>query len=86
MCITYIVTFVTVTALQCIPIRISWEHWDGEHHGKCINLNAIAWSSAGVNIVLDIVIICLPLRETKNLSMTTLRKVAIMVMFLGGLL
>ena len=80
----YIIAFVTATALQCIPIRIAWEHWDGEHHGKCINLNADAWASAAVNILLDLVVIVIPMRELSKLAMTRRRKVGIMCMFLGG--
>ncbi|CAI6332785.1 unnamed protein product [Periconia digitata] len=84
LCVMYLIAFVTATALQCIPIRIAWEHWDGEHHGKCINLNADAWASAGVNIVLDIIVMALPMKQLKNLTMSPLRKLAVMVMFLGG--
>lgn len=86
LCVLYIITFVTATALQCIPIRIAWEHWDGEHHGKCIDLNADAWCSAGVNIVLDLIVILLPMRELKKLAMSRRRKFGVMLMFLGGLL
>jgi hypothetical protein len=80
----YIIAFVTATALQCIPVRIAWEHWDGEHHGKCINLNADAWASAGVNIILDLIVIILPIKEVMNLAMSRRRKFGVMLMFLGG--
>jgi hypothetical protein len=83
-CIMYIIAFVTATALQCIPIRNAWEHWDGEHHGKCINLNADAWASAAVNIILDLVVIMLPMRALGKLAMSRRRKFGIMLMFLGG--
>ncbi|KAF9698966.1 hypothetical protein EKO04_002858 [Ascochyta lentis] len=85
LCVLYIITFVTATALQCIPIRIAWEHWDGEHHGKCIDLNSDAWCSAAVNIVLDLIVILLPMRELKKLAMSRRRKFGVMLMFLGGL-
>jgi hypothetical protein len=84
LCIMYGIAFVTATALQCIPIRIAWEHWDGEHHGRCINLNADAWVSAAVNILLDLVVIVLPMRELSKLAMNLRRKFGIMLMFLGG--
>ena len=80
----YGIAFTTATALQCIPIRIAWERWDGEHHGKCINLNADAWASAGVNIVLDLIVMVLPMRELSKLAMSRRRKFGIMLMFLGG--
>lgn len=34
--------FVFVVAFQCSPIRYYWSSWDGEHHGTCLNINAIA--------------------------------------------
>ena len=86
LCILYLIAFVLATALQCLPIRIAWQHWDGEHHGKCLNLNHLGWASAAVNIVLDLVVIGLPLREVKNLSLSRRRKAGVMLMFLGGLL
>jgi hypothetical protein len=86
LCILYIIAFVLATALQCLPIRMAWEHWDGEHHGKCINLNPLGWASAGANIVLDLVVIALPMRELKNLALSRRRKAGVMLMFLGGLL
>jgi hypothetical protein len=84
LCVLYIISFGTATALQCIPIRIAWERWDGEHRGKCINLNVDAWASAAVNIALDLIVMGLPMRMLTNLLMSPLRKLGIMVMFLGG--
>lgn len=82
----YIISFVIATALQCLPIRIAWEHWDGEHHGTCINLNIDAWCSAAVNIILDLIVIALPMGELRKLAMSRRRKAGVMLMFLGGLL
>lgn len=86
LCVMYIIAFVVATALQCVPIRIAWEHWDGEHHGRCINLNIDAWCSAAFNIVLDLIVIALPMGELRKLAMSRRRKAGVMLMFLGGLL
>ena len=86
LCVLYIISFVTATALQCIPIRIAWEHWDGEHHGKCIDLNADAWCSAAGNIILDLIVVALPMGQLRKLVMSRRRKFGVMLMFLGGLL
>ncbi|KAF2119774.1 hypothetical protein BDV96DRAFT_642780 [Lophiotrema nucula] len=83
-CALYIVGFVPATILQCLPIRIAWQRWDSEHHGRCINLNVEGWMSSALNIILDIVVICLPLRELSQLAMSRRRKLGIMLMFLGG--
>jgi hypothetical protein len=86
LCVLYIIAFVTATALQCLPISLAWNRWDGEHGGKCFNLNADAWASAGINIILDLIVIILPIGEIKKLSMSRRRRFAIMLMFLiGGL-
>lgn len=84
LCVMYAIAFVTATALQCLPIKQAWLRWDGEHEGKCTDLNVIAWMSAGVNIILDLIVIILPMPEIKKLSMTPLRKFGVMLMFLVG--
>ncbi|KAI5196366.1 hypothetical protein E4T39_07803 [Aureobasidium subglaciale] len=84
LCTAYIVVFVTVTALQCIPVSMAWEKWDGEHKGKCLNLNAIGWASASLNIVLDLVVIILPMKQLTVLNMDWQRKLGVIIMFLGG--
>jgi DMSO/TMAO reductase YedYZ heme-binding membrane subunit len=78
------ISFITATALQCTPVDFAWTRWDGEHPGKCFNLNVEAWMSAGINIVLDLIVISLPLRDVKNLKMGLRRKFGVMFMFLGG--
>ncbi|KAF2732466.1 hypothetical protein EJ04DRAFT_565929 [Polyplosphaeria fusca] len=84
LCALYILAFIPVTIFQCLPIHLAWERWDGEHHGKCINVNAEGWTSAAFNIIFDLVVICLPLRELSKLAMSRRRKVGIMLMFVGG--
>ncbi|KAF2677933.1 hypothetical protein K458DRAFT_377483 [Lentithecium fluviatile CBS 122367] len=84
LCVLYVVGFIPAVIVQCIPIRVAWQHWDGEHNGKCINLNIEGWISAACNIILDIIIICLPLHELSKLAMGRRKKAGIMLMFLGG--
>ncbi|KAF1951534.1 hypothetical protein CC80DRAFT_203280 [Byssothecium circinans] len=84
LCVLYILGFVPATVVQCYPIRHAWERWDGEHRGKCVNIGLEGWMSAAFNIVLDIIIICLPLRELSKLAMDRRKKAGIMLMFLGG--
>jgi hypothetical protein len=86
LCILYIVIFVIVTALQCIPVHIAWEKWDGEHRGQCMSLNALGWTSASINILLDLIVMVLPVKELKNLRISRRRKFGVMLMFAGGFL
>ncbi|KAI4751009.1 hypothetical protein E4T52_16435 [Aureobasidium sp. EXF-3400] len=83
-CGLYSVVFVTVTALQCIPVSMAWKKWDGEHHGKCLDLNADGWASASLNIILDLIVIALPMKQLTSLNMSWQRKLGVIVMFLGG--
>ena len=39
----------------------AWHHWDGEHPGRCNNVNAQSWASAAINIVLDVIVVVLPM-------------------------
>jgi hypothetical protein len=87
-CVLYILGFVPALIAQCIPISLSWDRWEGEHEdrGKCIDLNAMGWTAAAFNIVLDAVVIILPLHEMSKLKMSRRRKAGIVLMFVGGAL
>jgi hypothetical protein len=84
LCVSYMLGFIPAIIFQCTPIPLAWKHWDGEHHGKCINLNLEGWISAASNIIFDIIIICLPLHELSKLALNRRKKAGIMLMFLGG--
>ncbi|KAK3934697.1 hypothetical protein QBC46DRAFT_426113, partial [Diplogelasinospora grovesii] len=46
--------------LQCQPMNYFWNQWDGEHEGKCANINAVLWAGAVLSIVLDLWTLALP--------------------------
>jgi len=83
-CIGYILGTVIALVFQCNPISLAWDRWDGEHPGKCFNLNLLGWMSAALNIVGDLIVICLPLHELSKLAMSRRKKAGVMLMFLGG--
>ena len=67
-------TLITITALYgtaaiiatgclCNPIDWVWKGWDGQHPAKCVNINALTWAVAAINMALDICIIVLPLYQ-----------------------
>ncbi|KAF2195064.1 hypothetical protein K469DRAFT_733817 [Zopfia rhizophila CBS 207.26] len=69
-------------------VKFTWlteTSWDGEHKGKCINFHIFAWVHAGINIVLDAIIILGTIPELLKLSLSTKRKVYIVMMFSIGL-
>jgi hypothetical protein len=82
----YMVAFDLALLFQCRPIKQAWEGWDGEHEGTCVNVNAIGWSAAALNIALDIATIVLPLPHILKLRLATHKKATLVLIFLLGLL
>lgn len=85
--IVYGIAFVVVAIFQCRPISYYWTSWDLEHNdGKCINVNALAWSNAIISIVLDVWMLVLPLYEVFKLQLTWRKKISVAMMFFVGTL
>jgi hypothetical protein len=83
-CIGYILSTILALVFQCKPLNLAWTRWDNEHPGQCFNLNLLGWMTAALNIIGDVVVMCLPLHELSKLAMGTRKKAGIMLMFLGG--
>jgi hypothetical protein len=71
---------------QCRPISFYWKRWDGEHPGKCFNVNAMAFANAGISIVLDFWMLGLALSQILYLNLHWKKKLAVAVMFSVGTL
>ncbi|KAK8137908.1 CFEM domain-containing protein [Apiospora sp. TS-2023a] len=82
--LVYALTYDLLLAFQCQPIDGAWLFWDGEYKAKCISINVLGWSAAGVNIVLDLATIILPLPQLFQLSMSLKKKAQIVLMFAVG--
>ncbi|KAF2748513.1 hypothetical protein M011DRAFT_400906, partial [Sporormia fimetaria CBS 119925] len=85
LCILYMLGFGFAVIGQCTPVNLAWNHWDGEHDGHCINLNAEGWAASAVNMVLDLMVMFLPARELARLKMSRRKRLGILAMFLLGL-
>jgi len=82
-CAASTVAFTLVTVFQCHPINFVWRK---DLKGKCIDYNSVAWTNAGINIVQDIIIILLPMRELRPLQLSRKKKILMYAMFgVGGL-
>ncbi|KAL0264422.1 hypothetical protein SLS55_000372 [Diplodia seriata] len=86
LCIGYCIAFVLVSVFQCRPIRYAWLQWDDEHEGTCNNINAQGWSSAAINVILDIIVIILPLPQLWELQLNKRKKFLLLLMFSVGFL
>jgi hypothetical protein len=84
--VIYGTTFVLLSVFQCIPVQAAWTRWDGTVKARCNDVNALGWTSAAVNITLDVIILILPLPELARLAMSWKRKIHILLMFCLGLL
>lgn len=82
----FLIAFVMISVLQCRPIKGAWLHWDGEGHYSCNNINAQGWSAAAINMVLDLIVMALPLRELYRLNLSLRKKLFVMSMFSLGIL
>ncbi|KAI1346871.1 hypothetical protein F5Y01DRAFT_296904 [Xylaria sp. FL0043] len=78
------IAFVAATVFLCSPIYGAWTFWDGSFTGHCNNLHLQSWIQAGVNIVLDLLVIILPLPSLMKLSTSKERKIRIIIMFALG--
>lgn len=82
----YCIVFVFAGIFQCWPIAYYWKKWDGEHSGRCINDNAVAWVNAAVSIALDLWMIALPMSQVVKLNLHRNKKVGVGLMFGVGTL
>lgn len=83
--------FVIVTALattlasifQCTPIHKAWDV-TGSVPGSCINVNALFFANAGLDIFQDALIYVLPMRMLYQLQVPRRQKIALMLVFAVG--
>ncbi|KAI0018777.1 CFEM domain-containing protein [Xylariomycetidae sp. FL0641] len=85
LCVGYGVSFLVATALQCRPIAYSWLQIDSTVAGTCNDINLQGWMSAILNIVIDLVIVALPLRNLYAIQIALKKKIMIMFMFSLGI-
>jgi hypothetical protein len=77
---------VVAVCLVCRPVSYVWNQCDGEHPGHCGNVNALAFSSAGVSIALDIFTLALPITQIWKLHLGLKKKIGVALMFSVGAL
>ncbi|KAH8732661.1 hypothetical protein GQ44DRAFT_639142 [Phaeosphaeriaceae sp. PMI808] len=77
-------SFAITAIFQCQPISLYWTNWDKEGQGKCIDINALAWSNAAISISLDLWMLALPLYEVFKLQLSWRKKISVAIMFFVG--
>ncbi|KAK6863780.1 hypothetical protein PG995_000308 [Apiospora arundinis] len=81
----YGLTFVVATMVQCQPLNYSWKQIDSNAKGQCNNIHLQGWMSAILNIVVDLIILVLPLKQLYALQTNLKKKILIMIMFSLGI-
>ncbi|KAK6077455.1 CFEM domain-containing protein [Seiridium cupressi] len=89
-CLMAVITMITVAFIislfnYCKPFPYTWWRWDNQQHGKCDDINAQTFIHAGLNIVLDLVILFIPIPHILKLGLSTKKKVGIILIFIVGL-
>ncbi|KAK1637925.1 hypothetical protein BDP81DRAFT_215365 [Colletotrichum phormii] len=85
-CVFSAVSFLVATSVQCWPISYTWTKWDGEHQGRCHDINIQTWAHASVNIALDVVVVAMPISQIVRLNWRWRQKVGAGMMFAVALL
>ena len=81
------VAFVITAIFQCSPIDYWWmQYADNAGSGKCININAMAWSNAAISVAIDILMIAIPLSQIPKLRLHWRKKIGVAIMFMTGTL
>ncbi|CAP98066.1 hypothetical protein EN45_097860 [Penicillium chrysogenum] len=81
----YWIAFVLISVFQCRPLPGAWHRWYEEENYKCNHINAQGWAAAVLNMVLDIIVMVLPLRQLYGLNLSVKRKSYVMCMFSLGI-
>ena len=70
--------------LQCLPVAYNWDK--SIANAKCLNINALTYAHASINIAQDLVILALPIPELLPIKLNLQQKIGLIVMFQVGAL
>lgn len=73
----------SASIFQCTPIRKAWDA-KGIVDGHCMNVNALFYANAGLDIFQDALIYVLPMRMLYRLQVPQRQKIALMGVFAVG--
>jgi hypothetical protein len=82
----YLLAFLLSILFRCRPISGAWLTWDEQSTAICINYNVQSWAAAIANMVFDIAVMVLPLREIAKLNMSRRTRSYLACVFCLGIL
>lgn len=83
MVVSWMIATACVTVFLCHPVAYNWD--TSIPGGGCGNTPA-SWMSTGiVNIITDLVVLAIPVRELVHLQMATYKKIVLIIVFALGI-
>lgn len=84
----FAIAYAFASVFQCTPVSYTWNQWDGEHEGTCVDVRTGAYVNAAINMVLDVTILLMPMPLLLKLHITYSwqRRVSILIMFSFGVI
>lgn len=79
--IAWAVAIILVCIFQCSPIYVAWMPWEA---GTCIDLKASFIGNAVPNIMTDVAILTMPIKQVWKLHATWAQKVSLLCTFMLG--
>ncbi|KAF2650777.1 hypothetical protein K491DRAFT_608145 [Lophiostoma macrostomum CBS 122681] len=79
--VTSTLGLVLATVMACIPIQAFWNR---DLTGKCLDINALAYSTSGIALAQDLIILILPMPCVWKLNIGKYKKLAVGLMFAIG--
>lgn len=76
--LTHGLMFLFLVAFQCLPVQ---SIWDRSMEGRCLDLNALGYAGASVNILEDVLLFVMPVPELMKLQLSTKKRLALVFMF-----
>ena len=81
---TYTLTYLFVILFRCRPVAAGWNLALGKDGSQCIDHAASMMVLSAANIMLDVVILCLPVSVIVPLQMPVQQKVTLTLLFATG--
>ena len=81
--LAFYLAYLFINIFRCVPRR---KTWDVTVPGKCMSMNVLLITPAGINVVSDCLILVLPIYLVLRLQMTLQNKITVVAIFSSGLL
>lgn len=86
-CVAWFIGGTFATIFQCRPIAAAWDWGIPESEKRCVNIKAMFEGIVAINLITDVIILCLPMKLIWNLHLALRQKLVLLAIFsLGGLL